>query len=40
MAKMETRGAANFRDILPQLVEYNNFDKYLSQMLVQNQYME
>jgi hypothetical protein len=34
MAKMETRGAANFRDIMHLLVEYNNFDKYLEHMFV------
>lgn len=33
MAKVKLRAASNFRDIMPKLVEYSNFDVYLDSML-------
>lgn len=39
MGKIDTRGAANFRDIINKLVEYENFDLYLEHMLLQTDYM-
>lgn len=33
MAKIEQRGADNFRDIMHRLPEYSNFDLYLESML-------
>lgn len=36
---MEDRAAENFCDIMPKLVNYDNFNLYLNHMLLDNDYM-